>query len=82
MLNKDNQITIGHKRKKNYQSMLHNYIADKKRGIGWPLEDLQSLQGLTSYYKMVEGDTINRIIAHINTKEGVDVIRMIKNDIG
>ena len=35
MLNKDNQITVGHKKKKDYRAMLHNY-AKAKMGIGDP----------------------------------------------
>lgn len=81
MLNKDNEITVGHKRKKQFQSMLHNYIKDRTSGIAWSLEDLQTMQGLYSYYKMVEGETIDAIIAHINAKMNVNVLRMIKEDL-
>ena len=36
------------------------------------------MQGLYSYYRMVEEKPIDAIIKHIDDKMGVDVIRMIK----
>ena len=58
--------------------MLYNYITDKKKGIEWSREDVQTMQGLYSYYRMVEEKPIDAIIKHIDDKMGVDVIRMIK----
>lgn len=81
MLNKDNEITVGHKKKRQFQSMLYNYITDKKKGIEWSREDVQTMQGLYSYYRMVEEKPIDAIIKHIDDKMGVDVIRMIKKDL-
>lgn len=81
MLNKDNEITVGHKKKRQLQSMLYNYITDKKNGVAWSHEDLMYMQGLHSYYRMVEEQTIDAIVQHINKKMGVDVIRLIKNDL-
>jgi retron-type reverse transcriptase len=54
MLNGQNEITIGHKRKKEFKAMLDNYIRDRKSGNGWDRHDIQVLGGLISYYKMVE----------------------------
>jgi len=81
MLNKDNEITVGHKKKRQFQSMLYNYITDKRNGIDWAKEDLQVLQGLHSYYRMVERDNIDAIVKHINGKMNVDVMRLIKEDL-
>ena len=80
MLNKDNEITIGYKKKRRFQSMLHNYIQDHKNGIRWNLEDVQAMHGLYNYYHMVEGDTIDAIVRHVNLKHEVDVLRMMKQD--
>jgi single-stranded DNA-binding protein len=41
MLNNDNQITIGHKRKKEFKAMLDNYIRNRKSGSGWERHDIQ-----------------------------------------
>lgn len=51
MLNKDNQITIGAKRKRQFQAMLSNYVLDKQNGAQWALEDIQVLDGYRNYYK-------------------------------
>lgn len=81
MLNKDNEITVGHKKKRQFQSMLYNYISDKQNGIDWERDDVQVMQGLHSYYRMVEKDNIDAIIRHINGKRNVDVLKMIKEDL-
>jgi hypothetical protein len=51
MLNKENKITVGHKRKKEFKAMLDNYIRSRKSGSGWGRNDIQVLGGLISYYK-------------------------------
>lgn len=81
MLNKDNQITVGHKKKKRMQSMMYNYATDRRNGIAWPREDVQTMQGLYSYYKMVEGDTIDAIVKHLNDKLNSDILSLIKEDL-
>ena len=81
MLNQDNEITVGHKRKKQFQSMLHNYIVARQSGGGWGLHDIQVLNGLRAYYLMVEPEAIKNILKHVNEKKGVDVVKMIKEDL-
>lgn len=81
MLNKDNQITVGHKRKKQFQAMLYNYVTDKRNGVEWSREDLMTLHGLYSYYRMVEKDTIDAIVKFMSDKLNVDIIATIKNDL-
>lgn len=81
MLNKDNEITVGHKKKRQFQSMLYNYITDKRKDISWPREDVQTMQGLHSYYRMVEPETIDAIVKHTNEKMETDVLRLIKDDL-
>ena len=78
MLNGENNITVGYKNKKRFQTMLENFIMDSKNNIPWELGDIQAMEGLRSYYKMVEGETIDRIIAHVNAKFDVRVESMIK----
>jgi len=78
MLNKDNEITVGHKRKKSLQNMIVNYIMDYKNDISWSPNDVQVMQGNIAYCKMVEPENINGIINHINKKFQVDVMDMIK----
>lgn len=81
MLNKDNQITIGHQKKKAFKAMCYNYVRDKKNGVNWDLHDVQVFAGLISYYRMVEKDYINYVIEQNNKKFRVDTEKMIKADL-
>lgn len=81
MLNKDNEITVGHKKKRQFQAMLASYIMDKKNGKDWDKSDIQTMEGYRNYYRMIEGDTIDKIVAHIGEKFGVDVVQLIKDDL-
>lgn len=81
MLNKDNQITVGRKAKKRFEDLLRRYALDKKAGTDWALADVQHLDGLRSYYKMVEGETIDRIVAFMSSKHGIDIMNEIKKDL-
>jgi hypothetical protein len=81
MLNAENNITVGHQKKRQFKAMLTSYILDRKNGKKWTHEDLQTLMGLRSYYRMVEQATIDEIIDHINSKWNVDVCSLIKFDL-
>lgn len=81
MLNKDNEITVGHKKKRQFQAMLASYIMDKKNGKDWDKSDVQTMEGYRNYYRMIEGDTIDKMVAHIDEKFGVDVVQLIKDDL-
>ena len=81
MLNKDNQITVGFQAKKRFQNMMASYAMDRKNGISWSAEDLMHMEGLRSYYRSVEGETIDRIVVFLNTKFGFDIVEAIKQDL-
>lgn len=78
MLNKDNQITVGHNKKKVFKAMLFQFCSDYKNGNLWSVDDVQHLQGLKSYYEMVEGDTIKTIIKTYSQKMNMDINQKIK----
>ena len=82
MLNGNNEITIGHKRKKEFKAMINNYLNDFKAGVQWDLNDVQVFRGLMSYYEMIEKGTINYIIKTYNEKFHVDLKKVIKADLG
>lgn len=82
MLNKDNEITIGHQKKKQFKAMICNYVNDWKRGIRWDLNDVQVFRGLISYYIMVERGYIVHTIIEYNKKFGVNLMKMIHDDLG
>jgi hypothetical protein len=81
MLNNENQITIGHKKKKHFKAMLDNYMRDRKSGSRWELHDIQVLNGLISYYRMVERDYIDYLLRQYGEKHGADVEQCIKADL-
>lgn len=81
MLNKDNQITVGHKKKRQFQAMLVSFILDTKNGIPWDKHDIQVMEGYRNYYHMIEGETIDKIVEHVGRKYEVDVIKMIKSEL-
>lgn len=79
MLNKDGNITVGHENKKVFKNMLFAFGNAIKDGKPWNLEDTQHLQGLISYYKMVEGATIVDIISKYSAKFSFDLEDEIKS---
>lgn len=81
MLNKDNEITIGHRKKREFSAMLHNYIMDRRNGIAWDKHDIQVMQGYYNYYSMIEPKAINDMIDQMNVKLGVNILRAIKDDL-
>lgn len=81
MINSDNKITIGHKRKKEFKNMINNYMNDKREGRMWNVDDLQVLQGLTSYYLMVEKEYICHLISTYESKYNRPFTDSIKADI-
>ena len=81
MLNKDNEITIGHKNKQRFRAMICNYILDRKNGKPWDLHDVQVLRGLTNYYRMVEEGYVDAVIAFNNKKFCTDVMKSMSEDL-
>ena len=58
MLNANNEITVGHARKKAFKAMIFSFMNDFNNNIMWDLGDVQHFLGLISYYKMVEPKNI------------------------
>jgi len=79
MLNKENTITLGHTKKKHFKSKITHFIGDYKAGNYWSYEDAQKFLGEISYYRSVEKDYINYVIAHYNQKFTADIELWIKN---
>lgn len=81
MITADNKITIGRAKKKRLETLLYDYANCVKNGTRWALEDVQVLSGQISYYRMVEHEVIDNIIAHISRKQGVDILKEMKSDL-
>ena len=56
-------------------------MLDKKNGEPWAVEDVQILEGYRNYYRMIEGDRIDKIVEHIGDKYGVNIVQLIKSDL-
>lgn len=80
MLNKDNKITIGRKNKERLKAACANYIRDKRDGVQWDPHDVYVLLGKISYYKMVERDYIEGFTKWFNEKNGVNLMRMLRDE--
>lgn len=81
MLNKDNQITVGYKKKRQFQAMLSSYVMDKKNGVNWDIHDIMTMEGLRNYYRMVEGEAIDKLVEHLGEKFNVNIVHMIREDL-
>lgn len=67
MLNKDNEITVGHQKKKQLKVMLYSLLTSPKE---WSASDAQSLQGTLAYHLMVEKDYTQKIVKQYEEKYG------------
>lgn len=78
MLNANNDVTVGWKKKQYFKAALCSFILDTKNGKPWEIEDVYHLRGLISYYTMVEPDYFNGLINQQNKKWNVNVRKMFK----
>jgi len=81
MLGKDNRITVGYRKKRQFKAMLHSFVMDTLSGKQWPLEDIQTMEGYRNYYRMIEGEMIDDLVNHIGEKLNVNVVKMIKEQL-
>lgn len=81
MLNGNNVITVGYKKKRQLQAMLTSFVLDKRNGIPWSKEDVMTMEGYRNYYRSVEGETIDGMVRHLSEKFGVDIVKLIKNEL-
>lgn len=81
MWNKDNDITVGWRNIKTFKTLMLNYVACRKAGHGWDIDEIQQFNGRISYYRMVEKDQIDYLISRFNSRYHVDLMAMIKEDL-
>lgn len=74
----EGELTVGHGRKAVFRAMLCSFGFSYKAGELWALEDVQHLQGLYAYYKMIEPDFTTRTVEKTSGKTGVDLIGAMK----
>lgn len=78
MLNGENKITIGHKKKDQFRAALTNFARDYLNGVTWDSGQIMYVLGLYSYYVSVEGDVIEKMVEHVDRKVGVSTIGTMK----
>lgn len=81
MLNKDNEITVGHQRKKRLQTALYNYCQDRKKGVQWSKKTVETLYGNIGYCRQIEKEATNRILEFVSAKQGFPVEQAILEDL-
>lgn len=81
MCNKDNEVTVGYKRKQHMKVIINNYMKDKEQNILWSLEDLYWLQGQLSWLQNVEPTYFTGFRTYINNKYNNDIVNNIIEDI-
>ena len=80
MINKDGNMTIGWRKKKELKTLLHSFIMshDDSNKCIWELRDVQYLQGIIAYYKQIEPQGIANIIDLYNKKFHCNIQWQIK----
>lgn len=85
MFNKDNVITIGHKRKAGIKASLRKLFMDYANETvrqSWTAEDIYHLQGMLSYLRMVEPQYHDDMVARFECKFGAkakDIFKIFIN---
>lgn len=75
MLNKDNQITVGHQAKKRLKAMLHQFALAKEV----TQEEALQLLGLIAYHRQIDRDYTDYLIARLSQKLAVDIDKKLIN---
>ena len=81
MYNRDHQITIGHRKKQIFRTMLNEYLLRHPREDKWEYHAVQELQGIIAYYKKVEPAYMEYCLNRYGEKYGVNVMRTIRDDL-
>ena len=78
MVNKDNQITLGHKKKKLLHAMLNNFLKDYASANHWSKEDTYTLQGQLGYLKHIEPNYYQEMLNKYETKYHINYKLAVK----
>ena len=81
MLNKDNNVTLGHRKKKLLNAMLNNFLRDYSQNRHWTRTDIYELQGQLSYLKHIEPVSYEYILQKYETKYQIRYADALKNSL-
>lgn len=68
MVNKDNNITLGYKKKQLLNAMLNNFLRDANNNTPWSRDDTYHLQGQLSYLAHIEPEYYTYMVNKYETK--------------
>lgn len=78
MLNKDNNITLGYRKKKLLNAMLNNFFVDFIKQTPWTIEDTQALNGQLSYLRHIEPTYYAHLINKYSKRFGITYQHIFK----
>lgn len=78
MLNQDNEITIGHKRKKQIKAMLSNFAMDYQNGQRWSADDIHQVLGNVAYMNSIEKEYGEQMIKNLDAKFKMNILQTMK----
>lgn len=78
MLNKDNNLTIGHKQNQRFRAALFSFHKDLDSNIEWSREDMRTLMGQISYYKMIQPTYTSSTLQKYNQQFDRDTLETLK----
>jgi intein-encoded DNA endonuclease-like protein len=78
MLNKDNNITIGYKKKQRFKAALFSFLQDFTNGTRWSKIDTQVLVGQLAYYQKIEPEYAQHILDKYNEKFNLNFRECVK----
>lgn len=79
MLNKDNEITIGHQKKQRLKATIFSFLKDFTNNNRWNIIDTQVMVGNISYYHKIEPEYIRYLTEKYNQKFGVNFKECVKS---
>lgn len=81
MYNKDQQITLGKKRKDALRASICDYVRARGTDRAWSFSDLKSLDGTISYFHSIEPQYTTALLEHYRQKLGVPILETLRADI-
>lgn len=81
ILNENNEITIGWKKKQAFRAMLSDFIKDRLNDMPGDLREQQIVNGLLSYYSSIEPEYWKLVVERFNKRFKIDLIAMLREPI-
>ncbi len=79
MINRNHEVTIGHKRKQKMKAMIFSFLADSKNKKYWSKKEVYKMLGKVGYYKYIEPEYVDMIICKYEDKTNMSYHEEIKN---